>query len=148
MGIATNLALVACGVFFLTGLITGVWKYLAISRSPRSEAPRYVSVAHQTSLMYSFATLILLKFLEYSPYSETVNVIAVAVPLFFFATAIATYVLHGALGDTENQFQKPYRIGNLYIPAPIFHTMIWLLILGEVGSFAVLLVGAFVGLFR
>jgi len=148
MGIATNLALVACGVFFLTGLITGVWKYLAISRSPRSEAPRYVSVAHQTSLMYSFATLILLKFLEYSPYSETVNVIAVAVPLFFFATAIATYVLHGALGDTENQFQKPYRIGTLHIPPSIFHTMIWLLILGEVSGFAVLFAGALVRLFR
>ncbi|MDE3090886.1 MAG: hypothetical protein KGJ80_16035 [Chloroflexota bacterium] len=143
---ASKLALIACGVFFLSGLLTGAWKYLAIWRSPKSEAPRYVSVAHQTSLMYSFATLILLKFLEYSPYPETINVIAVAVPLFFFATAIITYVLHGALRDTENQFQTPYRIGNLHIPPAIFHAMIWLLILGEIGGFIVLFVGAMTAL--
>ncbi len=145
---ASRLVLFACGVFFLSGLLTGAWKYLAIWRSPKSEAPRYVSVAHQTSLMYSFATLILLRFLEYSPYSETVNLIAVAVPLFFFATAIVTYILHAALRDTENQFRKPYRTGSLIIPPVVFHTMIWLLILGEVGGFVVLFAGALVGLFK
>ena len=145
---ASQLALFACGIFFLTGLLTGVWKYLAISRSPKVEAPRYVSVAHQTSLMYSFAALVLLKLLEFSPYSETINLIAVAVPLFFFATAMVTYVLHAALRDTENQFQKPYRIGSLIIPPVVFHTMIWLLILGEVGGFVVLFAGALVGLFK
>lgn len=139
---ASRLTLLACGVFFLIGLFTGVWKYLAIWRSPGSAAPRYVSVAHQASLAYSFATLIFLTFLEFSPYPEMINLIAVAVPLFFFATAILTYVLHAGLRDPENQFQKPYRIGNLRIPPAIFHTMIWLLILGEIGGFMVLFVGA------
>ncbi len=148
MELAGRLVLIACGAFFLIGLLTGVWKYLSITRSPQVEAPRYVNVVHQASLMYSFAALILLKFLEYSPYPETINLIAVAVPLFFFATAIVTYVLHAALGDAENQFRRPYRIGNLHIPPSIFHTTIWLLILGEVGGFAVLFAGALVGLFR
>lgn len=139
---ASKLTLFACGVFFLIGLLTGVWKYLAIWRSPRFEAPRYVSVAHQASLAYSFATLILLKLLEFSPYPETLNLIAVAAPLFFFATAIVTYILHAALRDTENQFQKPHRIGNFHIPAPVFHVAIWLLILGEIGGFVILFIGA------
>jgi len=141
MAAASQLALLACGVFFLTGLLTGVWKYLATSRSAQSEAPRYVKVAHQTSLMYSFAALVLLEFVKFSPYSETVNSIAVAVPLFFFAVAITTYIVHGATRDTDNQFQKPYRLGRLYLPPLVFHLAIWLLILGEIGGFVVLFVG-------
>lgn len=138
---ASQLALLACGVFFLTGLLTGVWKYLATWRSPRSEAPRYVNVAHQTSLMYSFAALVLLRFVEVSPFPATVNLIAVAFPLFFFALAITTYIVHGAIHDTDNQFRRPYRIGRLHLAPCVFHSMIWLLILGEIGGFGVLFVG-------
>lgn len=141
MEAASKLVLFACGIFFLTGLLTGVWKYLSIWSSPKSEAPRYVSVAHRSSLLYSFAALALLKFLEFSPYSETVNLIAVALPLFFFTAAIATYIVHGAIRDTDNQFQRPYRLGKLYLPPLIFHLMIWLLIFGEIGGFMVLFVG-------
>ena len=141
MEAASKLTLFACGVFFLTGLLTGVWKYLSILSSPKSEAPRYVSIAHRSSLLYSFAALVLLKFLEFSPYSETVNLIAVAFPLFFFTVAIATYIVHGTIRDTDNQFQKPYRLGKLYLPPLVFHLMIWLLILSEIGGFVVLFVG-------
>lgn len=141
MEAASKLTLFACGVFFLTGLLTGVWKYLSSWRSPKAEAPRYVSIAHQSSLLYSFAALVLLKFLEFSPYSEPVNLIVVAIPLFFFTAAIASYIFHGAIGDTDNQFRKPYRLGKLYLPPPVFHLMIWLLILGEIGGFVVLFVG-------
>jgi len=141
MDAASQLTLFACGIFFLLGLLTGVWKYLVIWRSPISEAPRYVNVAHQTSLLYSFAALVLLKFLEFSPYSETVNMIAVAFPLFFFSVAIVTYSIHGILRDTDNQFQKPYRLGKLYIPPLVFHFLIWLLIASEIGGFLVLFAG-------
>ena len=141
MAAARKLALFACGVFFLTGLVTGGWKYVAIWRSPKAEAPRYVNVAHQTSLMYSFAALVLLEFVKLSPYSETINLIAVAVPLFFFATATTTYVIHGIFRDTENQFQIPYRIGGLYLPPLVFHLAMWFLIPGEIGGFVVLSIG-------
>jgi hypothetical protein len=142
MEAASKLTLFACGVFFLIGLLTGVWKYLSIWRSPRSQAPRYVNIAHRSSLLYSFAALVLLKFLELSPYSETVNLIAVAFPLFFFTVAISTYILHGIIRDTDNQFQKPYWLGKLYLPPLVFHLLIWLLILGEIGGFVVLFVGS------
>lgn len=141
MPVANKLALFACGVFFLMGLVTGVWKYLAMWRSPKAEAPRYVNIAHQTSLMYSFAALVLLEFVKLSPYSATVNLLAVAVPLFFFAVAITTYIVHGATRDTDNQFQKPYRLGRLQLSPLVFHAVTWLLILGEVGGFLVLFVG-------
>lgn len=124
MAIASKLILVASGIFFLTGLLTGVWKYISIVRSERHEAPRYVSVAHQASLLYAFAALVLLEFLEFSPYTETVNLLAVASPLFFFALAIATYIAHGILQDTDNQFQKPYRLGRILIPPPPFHLFV------------------------
>ncbi len=142
IGPASKLALVGGGLFLLTGLLTGVWKYLAISRSPQFQAPRYVSVVHQASLLYSFATLIFLQLLEFSPYPEAINVVAVAVPLFFFATAIATYILHAILRDTDNQFIKPYRMGRFIIPPYLFQLMVWFLIIGEVGGFIVLFVGA------
>jgi hypothetical protein len=138
---ASSLTLFACGVFFLTGLLTGIWKYISIWRSPTAEAPRYVSIAHQTSLLYAFAALVLLKFLEFSPYTETLNLLAVAVPLFFFALAIATYITHGILQDTDNQFQKPYRLGRILFPPSLFHLFVWFLILGETGGFLVLFFG-------
>lgn len=142
MDLASKLALAGGGLFFLAGLLTGVWKYLAISRSAQSQAPRYVSVAHQASLLYSFATLIFLQLLEFSPYPEAINVVAVAVPLFFFAAAVGTYVAHAILRDTDNQFATPYRMGRRLIPARLFRLGVWLLIIGEVGGFAVLFVGA------
>jgi hypothetical protein len=141
IALASKLIVFACGVFFLTGLLTGVWKYLSTWKGPASVAPRYVSVAHQTSLLYSFAALVLLKFLEFSPFSATINLLAVAFPLFFFAIAIATYIAHGILQDSDNQFQKPYRLGRILLPPHLFHLFVWLLIIGEVGGFLVLFAG-------
>ena len=141
MDSASKLTLIASGVFFLTGLLTGVWKYISIVKSERHEARRYVSVAHQASLLYTFAALVLLKFLEFSPYTETINLLAVAFPLFFFALAIATYIAHDILQDTDNQFQKPYWFGRILLPPTLFYVFVWFLIIGEVGGFLVLFVG-------
>jgi hypothetical protein len=138
---ASKLTVIASGVFFLTGLLTGIWKYISIVKNERREAPRYVSVAHQASLLYTFAAVVLLKLLEFSPYTETINLLAVAFPIFFFALAIATYIVHGILQDTDNQFQEPYRLGRLLIPPPLFHLSVWLLIIAEAGGFMVLFVG-------
>lgn len=141
MEAAHKLTLIACGAFFLIGLLTGIWKYLSIWKSPISEAPRYISVSHHASLLYSFAALVLLKFLEFSPYSDTINLVSVAVPLFFFFVAIVTYVSHGIFRDTDNQFRKPYHFGKIQIPPLVFHLLIWLLIAGEISGFLVLFIG-------
>jgi hypothetical protein len=147
METASKLTLLACGTFFLTGLLTGVWKYLAIWKSPISEAPRYVNIAHSVSLQYSFAALVLLKLLEFSPYTESINLITVSLPLFFFSAAIVIYIIHAALRDTDNQFQQPYRLGKYHIKPFFFHSFVWLLIIGEIGGFAVLFIGAIQTLF-
>ena len=138
---ASKLALLACGLFFLIGLLTGVWKYLAICRSPTLVAPRYISVAHEASPLYSFAVLLMFQLLEFSPYTETINLLAVGVPLLFFSLAIAIYIAHGIFQDTDNQFQPPYRFGKILIRPFFFHLFVWLLIIGEVSGFLVLFLG-------
>lgn len=147
MEAASELTLFACGTFFLTGLLTGVWKYLSIWKSPTSEAPIYVNIVHRASLLYSFAALVLLKLLEFSPYTETSNLIAVSLPLFFFSAAIITYIFHAALRDTDNQFRQPYRLGKYRIQPFVLHSFVWLLIIGEIGGFTILFVGAIRTLF-
>ena len=139
---AANISLLASGLFFLVGLLTGVWKYLAIRKSPDAEAPRYVAVAHRASLMYAFAALLLMKFAEFSSFSDGVNLAAAALPLSFFAAAMIVYILHGVIGDTENQFRRPYQLGKIVITPAVFNLLNWLLILGEIGGFIVLFIGA------
>lgn len=147
METASELTLFACGTFFLTGLLTGIWKYLSIRKSPTSEAHRYVNIAHRASLQYSFAALVLLKLLEFSPYTESTDLIAVSLPLFFFSVAIITYIFHAALRDTDNQFQQPYRLGKYRIKPFVFHSFVWFLAIGEISGFAVLFIGAIRTLF-
>jgi hypothetical protein len=106
MSPAARLALTASGLFLLTGLGTGVWKYYRIMTGPDHRAPLYVDIAHRAALLYSFAALVMMKLVEYSPYSEAVQIGATAVPLFFFAAAVASYVVHGFLEDTENQLAE------------------------------------------
>lgn len=131
----------ACGIFFLTGLITGVWKYYHIHSSEEAQAPVYVNIAHRTSLMYSFATLVLAKFVELSPYSETVTFWAAAAPILFFALAISTYVIHGVLQDTDNQMERPHKLGSFTLPNWVIIAFMAALITAEIGGFAILFVG-------
>lgn len=131
----------ACGIFFLTGLTTGIWKYYHIHASEDAQAPVYVDIAHRSSLMYSFAALVLAKFVELSPYSETVNFWAAAAPIAFFALAISTYVIHGVLRDTDNQMKRPHTLGAFTLPNWVVITFMVSLIIAEIGGFGVLFVG-------
>jgi hypothetical protein len=96
----------ACGTFFLTALLTGVWKWRAMLASPDHVAPHYVDTAHRAALLYSFACLVLIHFLELSPFPEAVNIAAAAAPLTFFAVAIASYCVLGYRDETDNQFSE------------------------------------------
>lgn len=139
---AVRLCVAAAGVFFMAGLATGAWKYFEIARSPAATAPVYVDIAHRAALLYSFAALLLAVFAGLSTWSATVNLVAAALPLAFFAFAIGGYVLHGLLRDTDNQFLAPHRMGQRAIPATALHGFMGLLMAGEIGGFAVLLAGA------
>jgi hypothetical protein len=138
---SATLALLASGVFFMTGLLTGVWKYRCIWMSKDKQAPYYINTAHRASLLYSFAALVLYHFAVVSVWSPTVNLVAVAVPVFFFGFAITTYIVHGVLRDTDNQFEKPHVLGPFELPSFVVRGSMWLLIVGEIGGFGVLFVG-------
>jgi len=91
--------------------------------------------------MYSFATLVLAKFVELSPYSETVTFWAAAAPILFFALAISTYVIHGILQDTDNQMERPHKLGSFTLPNWVIIAFMAALIAAEIGGFAILFVG-------
>ena len=132
MSSAARLALTASGLFLLSGLATGVWKYRRIMTGPDHRAPVYVDIAHRAALLYSFAALVMMKLVEYSPYSNAVQIWATAVPLFFFAAATASYVYHGFLEDTDNQLSEKNFVSSWGMA---------LLIAGEIGGVLVLFWG-------
>ena len=96
----------------------------------------YVDIAHRAALLYSFATLLIAVFVELSAWPAWVNLTAAMVVVFFFVGAIAGYISHGARRDTVNQFEKPDRSTEVAMG---------LLILGEIGGFAVIFAGFVVG---
>jgi len=138
------IAIIAAGVFFLTGLLTGVWKYLQIRSSENATAHPYVDIAHRASLLYSFAALLLAKFCAISQLPQTIEIWAVIMPLLYFASAILLYILHGALQDTENQLKPPFRLGQGELPGAFIIGYMWTLIAAEIGGFIVLFYGVLV----
>ena len=138
---AVALALLASGVFFLTGLLTGVWKYACIARSADATAPVYVDICHRSSLLYSFAALLLAVFAAHSAWSALVDLIATALPLAYFAMAIGTYAIHGWLRDTDNQLRSPHKLGKMTLPGAMIHGFMISLCVGEIGGFVVLFAG-------
>ncbi|HIW69345.1 hypothetical protein G6016_10445 [Dietzia aerolata] len=132
LGLDTRLTLLAAGVIFLLALVLGVWKYRQMATSPEHVAHPYVDIAHRAALMYSFATLLIAVFVELSSWAMWVNLAAAGVLVFFFLVAIGSYIMHGALKDTTNQFERP---------TAGLHAGMWALVVGEIGGFAVLLAG-------
>ncbi len=132
MSLAEKISLAASGIFLMSGLLTGILKYQRIMSSPEHRAPVYVDIAHRASFLYSFAALVIARLLEYSPYSQTVQVLAAGVPLLFFAITIMGYTAHGLKNDTENIFSERNFTTTWYM---------YLLIFGEVGGVAVILWG-------
>ncbi|MDD4913537.1 MAG: hypothetical protein PHW13_00695 [Methylococcales bacterium] len=133
---ASCIALAASGVFFMVGLLTGLWKYLCMRRSPQAQAPHYVSIAHRAALMYAFSAQLLAVFAACSAFSATVNILAVIPPLLFFGVALMHYIQLGRSTDSNNSLRDTadkagaYRVLNMLAAA-------------EIGGFSVLLLGFF-----
>jgi hypothetical protein len=144
MTLATQtFCLASASGFFLVGLLTGAWKYAWISRTAATlaRAPVYVDIAHRTSLLYSFACLLLGELAAASAWSNTVNLVAAVVLVTFFASSVLGYIVHGVLRDTENQLQVPHRLGSRTIHPAAMKAFMFALIAGEVGAFGVLVAG-------
>ena len=120
---------------FLIALFLGVWKYRQMATSQNALAHPYVDIAHRAALLYSFATLLVATFVQFSGWSETVDATCAGVIYFFFIGAVAGYAYHGWKQDTDNQFRDPS-------PSPAaVHGYMWALIAGEIVGFSVLLAG-------
>ena len=143
---AVKLCVIAAGVFFMTGLLTGAWKYAHIARSATATAPVYVDIAHRASLMYSSAALLLAVFAGLSAWSGRVNLVAAALPLAFFGFAIGGYIVHGVLRDTDNQMLKPHVLGKSTVHPHAITAFMWMLMAAEIGGFGVLFAGFLVTL--
>ncbi|WP_037160493.1 hypothetical protein [Rhodococcoides fascians] len=138
LGIDTKILLLLAGMILLWALGLGVWKYRQMATSPTALAHPYVDIAHRAALMYSFATLILAALAEFSGFPTAVNLIAGLVVTVFFVAAIASYMVHGLLRDTDNQFENPVH-GT--------HAFMWTLAVAEIGGTGVLVTGFVVGQF-
>ncbi len=138
--------LLAAGLFFMNGLLTGVWKYVSIMKTDKARAPYYVDVSHRASLMYAFAAILIREFIPYSPVGETLTFWLVAGQLLFFASAIVTYMVHGFLKDTNNQLKRPHVLGKRHLPTMLIRVYMWFLVAAEIGGFAVLLYGLIISL--
>ncbi|MBX3197079.1 MAG: hypothetical protein KF894_02890 [Labilithrix sp.] len=141
MPTAHGFCLGSAGIFFLTGLVTGAWKYLCIARSPDAKAPVYVDVAHRTALLYAFACGLAATFAARSAWSDRTNLIAAIVLVAYFAASVLGYVVHGALRDTDNQLRRPHRLGRSTIPSGSMVAFMVSLIAAELSAFTVLFVG-------
>ena len=129
---AAGLALAASGLFLLLGMLLGIWKWRQMRVPPEHRASEYVDIAHRASLLYSFACLVMMKLVEFSPYPDSIQLLAVIVPIFFFTAAVGSYVWHGLHRRERTQFSETN------------WATTWgmlLLIFGEVSGIAVLVWG-------
>ncbi|MCA1817487.1 MAG: hypothetical protein LC746_14050 [Acidobacteria bacterium] len=132
MNIAIKLSLAASGAFLLAGMLLGVVKYRRTMTSATHRAPVYIDTAHRAAFLYSFASLVIARLLEFSPYSTTVQLAAAGVPIAFFAMTVVGYATHGFRDDTENLFSERNFTTTWFMYA---------LIAGEIGGMIVVLWG-------
>ena len=143
---SVSLAIIFSGVFLWGGMLTGVWKYYQIRHSEQARAHYYVDIAHRSSLLYAPASLIISVLAFFSVWAEGLNFNFVLINLFFFSFSILSYVLHGWLKDTTNQFKQPHQMGRWQLPKWMLGSAMILLVIGELGATAGLLLGAIMGL--
>lgn len=139
--LATKIGILSSGLFLWVGMLTGAWKYLSMRQSPTAQAHYYVDVAHRASLLYAPACLILAVLAQYSVWTDALNVGLVLINVVFFALSVLSYVLHGLLKDTRNQFAVPHRVGAWTLPQSLMLLFMWSLLLSELGATAILLWG-------
>ena len=144
---SVKLAIIFSGIYLWVGMLTGVWKYYQISRSELARAHYYVDIAHRSSLLYAPATLILAVLAYFSVLPEWLNLTFVVINLIFFSFSILSYILHGWLKDTSNQFKQPHQMGKWQLPKWMLRTAMILLVIGEIVATGGLLLGSVYGLF-
>ena len=132
MNLAVKISLLASGLFLLLGMLIGILKYQRMLTRPTHTAPVYVDIAHRAAFLYSFAMLVIAKLLEYSPYSEGVQLLAAGAVLAFLVLTVAGYITHGLKERTDNLFRERSFTTTWYM---------YMLIVGEIGGLSVIIWG-------
>ncbi len=132
MNLAVKIVLLVSGIFLLNGMLTGVWKYAKIMSSENHQAPVYVDIAHRASFFYCFASLVIAKLIEFSPFSNFWQIVIIAFPLSYFILTVIGYMKEGFLNRTDNLFSERNFITTWFMYG---------LIAGEIGGFAFILGG-------
>lgn len=118
---AAAVGLACAGGLLGLAMLLGVWKYVEICRSSASRAPVYVDIAHRAALMYAFATTLLALLAQANALAPPWALASVLAAVASFLVSIASYVLHGVLRDTDNQFHPPYRLGQRPVHGAVVH---------------------------
>ena len=132
LGSDTAVVLLGAGLLFLWALLLGVVKYRQMLASPEGVAHPYTDTAHRAALLYSFATLLIAAFVEFSGWSAFSDLVAAAALFVFFVAAIGMYTVRGLRGGTDNQIRDR---------VPGLRPFMAALIVAEIGGFVVLLTG-------
>lgn len=132
MNLAIKISLLSSGLFLLAGMLIGIVKHQRMLSSPEHTAPAYIDIAHRAAFLYSFAMLVIAKLLEYSPYSETVQLAATGAILVFLTVTIFGYFSHGVINKTDNLFRERSFSTTWYV---------YMLTAGEIGGLSVILWG-------
>jgi hypothetical protein len=132
MTLAVKISILFSGIFLLTGLVTGAWKYAKIMTSDERKAPVYVDIAHRNALMFSFAALVIGTLVWFSPLGNLWQVVIVGIPFFFFTLTSANQISEGVKDRTDNIFREPSLARNVFMYG---------LVAGEIGCLDVLLGG-------
>ena len=137
-GLDTRLVILAAGLMFLWALLLGVVKFQQILASPEGEAHPYTDIAHRAALLYAFALMLIAVFVQLSAWRMAIDLTAAGVLAFFFFAAVASYMGHGLRRDTANQLVNPSAGTRLFV---------WVLAVGEIVAFVILLAGFSVNAF-
>lgn len=132
MNLAIKISLLSSGLFLLAGMLIGILKYQRMMTRESHTAPIYVDIAHRAAFLYSFAMLVIARLLEYSPYSERVQLGATAMVLVFLVITVSGYLAEGLKEKTDNLFRERNFTTTWYM---------YLLIVGEISGLSVILWG-------
>lgn len=132
MTLAIKISLLASGLFLLVGMLIGIVKHQKMLKSPDHMSPAYIDIAHRAAFLYSFAMLVIAKLLEYSPYSETVQLVSMGSILIFLSVTIVGYFVTGMMNKTDNLFRNHDFRTTWYV---------YMLTAGEIGGFSVIIWG-------
>ena len=103
-------------------------------KSKTHEAPVYVDIAHRASLLYAFASLVIAKLLEYSPFSVSIQIFIALLPIAYFTLTIIGYLKLGWQRVEITQFSERNFITTWFM---------YSLIAAEIGGVA-LIIGGFI----